>query len=145
MIGLVLRGLSKAHRGYHLPGVDARLRCKTHTMRHLVKDGVLYEVYTVATFAREHGLSADVVYQLFAGTTRMHRGFHVPDLSPLADRKPMRTLVKATLIHEKTGESLAVPDERRREFVRQTGIDLYALLCGRRKMSKGYRLHEATR
>lgn len=145
MVGRVLKGTSKAHRGYHLPGVDTRLRCKTHRVRHLVKDGVVYEVHTIRAFAKEHGLRSDVVSQLFAGVTRIHRGFHIPDLPPLAARKPMRTLVQATLTHETTGETLVVPDVHRSEFVQQTGIDLYALLCRRCKVSKGYRLSEVAR
>lgn len=145
MVGAVLRGKAKAHRGYHLPGVDARLRCKTHRMRYLVKDGVTYDVYNIGAFAREHKLRADVIGQLFAGKVRVHRGFHIPDLPPLAERKPPSPRISTITLVNDAGETLMVPNERRGQWIKVTGIDLYALLCGRRKMSRGYRIQEVKR
>lgn len=140
----VLKGKCRTCRGFHLPETDVRFKRSTDKIRYIVDgSGKIHKVYNIFRFAKQHGLSADCLAKVFARETVVHKGFHLVDPPIKKPRKPHRQKNFSKIILIKDGCELVVPDIYRAKFVKETKIDLYSLLCGRSKISKGYILHKA--
>jgi group I intron endonuclease len=142
VLAALLKRKCRSHKKFHHPDIDIRFKRATDKIKILEKDGKTYEVYNVMRFAIEHGLSEDCLYKILAGDGREHKGFHVPDLPPPKPRKQMGPKKFSKIILIKNSDLLEVPNENRLKFLKDTKIDLYSLLIGRRKISQGYSIHE---
>jgi hypothetical protein len=126
-----------------LPETNPKISKKGFGVRFLKKDGQVYEVHSLAKFAREHGLRQDCLSQLFKDKIIEHRGFKL--LNPREKIKnPKRSgfvkFSKIILIHE-NGQELEIPNIKKKKFLKENRIDLYSLLCGRRDATNGYKLY----
>lgn len=139
----VLKGKGRTCRGFHLPETDVRFKRSTDKIRYIVDgEGNIHEVYNIFRFSKQHGLSADCLAKVFARETIVHKGFHLIDPPKKGPRKPTRQKTFSKIVLMKNGQEFTVPDTYRSKFVKETRIDLYSLLCGRRKVSMGYTLYK---
>lgn len=139
----VLSGITRSHKKFHLKDVDIRFKRSLDQIRILEKDGQTYEVYNVMRFAQHHKLRTDCLYHVFSGRVREHCGFHLPGLKPKEERKPMDAQKFASIkLIDGNGNIVNVPNENRRQFMKDTKIDIYALLSKKRNISKGYKVYK---
>lgn len=143
-LSMLIRGVFRCYKGFHLPETDVRFKRKTDKVRYLVDaNGKTHEVCNIFRFAKQHGLNHDCLSKLFSGKIRIHKGFHIVNLPPLPERKKQIFDVKySSIVLVKGDEYLTIPRENRLNFAKTIGIDLYALLSGKRLMSRGWKIYK---